>query len=801
MADSLRILITDEDLDSRVNTRKALQRAQLGVAGETGYGTEAVSLAVESRPDAILVAVEEPTGRALDTAEALSNALPDTPIIIYSSLEDAESLRRGMVFGARDYLVKPVQSMRLRAAITQALEQEERRQMRRAGQLVSVEARGTVITVTGAKGGIGKSVLAVNLAVALRSQTGKSVVVLDADTQFGDVATMLDLTPTVTVTNVIKHLDEMDRQNVREFVTPHASGIEVMAAPREEDSWGRIDQEGLKKIIDLLAQLYEFVIIDTSGSFDSFVRTCVEASTLAKQISSAPLSPKEAAPIFADVAAALQQAHSIGAIHGSLSAETILVSASKRASITDFGLVAGTLDGDLEALGSCLYQAVSGRAATSGSPPLMSALGAICARAMDKDPAKRYANARAMEADLRAYVAGTFQTAPVREEESGRRFPWEWTFAAIAAVACIAVAAVWRGSSARAGRVKELRAKLVLAELEARLSDMALLHDEIAWTDPSIAVEESRKSAAIRAQIEQEKARAPAAAALARAREAVVRAETAQREGTAGEALLRAPLGDFFAALGHPSMTGPARAELADYAMRQMIAAEREDRHPAAWRLLVEQFHDGRYAAELQAGGVVEVTTTPRGARVLIDGKELGGRTPATIGAHVLLARLDGYRDARVLVRVARSGTTNVSIRLFTEAQIGREYIQIPSSDALVGQPPHVRYVDDVFILRRPLPIRTWEQATSHADALTREAQARGERVTYRLPSAIEWEKAAQGGAVYGLEDIGEEWCEDSVDGSERTHAIRTVGVEGVSARAGDEGDVARFRLVRVVTP
>ncbi len=527
----------------------------------------------------------------------------------------------------------------------------------------------------------------------------------------------------------------------------------------------------------------------------------VEAATLVQQISSAPLSPREAAPIFADIAAALQQAHSIGAIHGSLSAETILVSASKRASVTDFGIVAGTLDGDLEALGSCLYQAVSGRAATSGSAPLMSALGAICSRAMEKDPAKRYPNARSIEADLRAYVAGTIQTAPAREGESGRRFPWEWTFAAIAAVACISIAAVWRGNSTRAGRVKELRAKLVVAELEARLADMALLHDEIAWTDPSVAVEESRKSAGIRAQIEQEKARAPAVAALARAREAVVKAESAQREGAADEVLLRASLGDFFAALGHPSAIGQARAELADYAMRQMIAAEREDRHPAAWRLLVEQFHDGRYAAELQAGGLVEATTTPRGARVLMDGQEMSGRMPATIGAHVLLARLDGYRDARVLVRVARSGTTNVPIRLFTEAQVGRDFIQIPSSDALVGQPPHMRYVDDVFILRRPLPIRTWEQASSYAEALTLESQARGERVTYRLPSAIEWEKAARGGAVYGLEDIGEEWCEDSLDGSGRTHAIRTVGAGGVSARAGEEGDVARFRLVRVVSP
>lgn len=58
MADRLRVLITDEDPDSRVATRRAVQRAQRGLAGEVGYGSAAVAVALESRPDIILIAVE-----------------------------------------------------------------------------------------------------------------------------------------------------------------------------------------------------------------------------------------------------------------------------------------------------------------------------------------------------------------------------------------------------------------------------------------------------------------------------------------------------------------------------------------------------------------------------------------------------------------------------------------------------------------------------------------------------------------------------------------------------------------------
>lgn len=285
----LKVLVVDEDPDSRVATRKALQRGQLDVAGEAGYGNQAISLALSTHPDAIVVAVEEPAARALETAEGLASALPDTPILIYSSADDAASVRRAMVFGAGDYLVKPLQGSTLHSAILRSLGREELRQMRRSGQ-VSYGGRGTVISVTGAKGGVGKSVVAVNLAVALRVQTGKSVAILDADTQFGDVATMLDLKPTHTTYELLKSLDRIDRSNYREFLTTDQTGLQVVAAHDNEDAWHGATREQLEKVISLLAQVHEFVLIDTCGAFDQFVRTCIEASTLTLVVTSGEVS-------------------------------------------------------------------------------------------------------------------------------------------------------------------------------------------------------------------------------------------------------------------------------------------------------------------------------------------------------------------------------------------------------------------------------------------------------------------------------------------------------------------------------
>jgi pilus assembly protein CpaE len=290
MSPELSLLVVDQDPDSRVATRKALQRAGFSQLAESGFGTAAISKALEVRPSLVLVDVEEPVGRPLETVEALSNALPDTPIVIYSSITDADSVRRGMVVGARDYLLKPLQPQSLHETIVRVLDQEERRKMRRTGQMDGVEGRGTVITVTGAKGGVGKSVLAVNLAVALRVQSVKPVVVLDADDEFGDVATMLDLQPTKTIADVISAGDGFNRETVPGFITTHFSGVDVIATSPVEDIFDKLAPAKLTEIIQTLARVYEFVVVDTSGSFNRFVRASMEAATLSLLVTSNEVS-------------------------------------------------------------------------------------------------------------------------------------------------------------------------------------------------------------------------------------------------------------------------------------------------------------------------------------------------------------------------------------------------------------------------------------------------------------------------------------------------------------------------------
>src|SRR5690606_40953020 len=135
--------------------------------------TEATYMAASEHPNVVLLAVEDPPVRALATLEALQQQLPDMPVLVYSSSANPQLMRMTMRAGARDFLIKPVSAQDLRDAIHTVLAHEEQRQLARWSERTSVSARGSVITVAGAKGGIGKTTLTTNLAVSLREVTGQ----------------------------------------------------------------------------------------------------------------------------------------------------------------------------------------------------------------------------------------------------------------------------------------------------------------------------------------------------------------------------------------------------------------------------------------------------------------------------------------------------------------------------------------------------------------------------------------------------------------------------------------------------
>ncbi len=281
MAGNPRILVVDQDFETRAELQKGLVRAQFIVVGGVGYGAEALSLAAEIKPSVVLVGVEDPPARALQTIESLTELLPDAPVLAYSSLKDAESARRTVVAGARDYLTKPLKMDEVIKAVQTALSQQERRRALTSGESVpGPRSAGMVITVFGAKGGIGKTTISTNLATAFVAMNVGSAVVVDMDTVFGDAAMMLDVPVEASLVEAAERIDELDREKLVGYLAQHETGVKVLPAPFEPVDWRNVSAEAVEKVITLLAQTHDFVVIDCPATFTDLVAVALEKATV-----------------------------------------------------------------------------------------------------------------------------------------------------------------------------------------------------------------------------------------------------------------------------------------------------------------------------------------------------------------------------------------------------------------------------------------------------------------------------------------------------------------------------------------
>jgi pilus assembly protein CpaE len=279
MTRPIELLIVDQDAETRFNINRLLAQSSVSVRGEAPFGTEAVSRALEQRPDVILCALEEPLIRPLETIEALLHALPETPLVAYSSRGELEIARKAMHAGARDFLVQPLSRSAIESAVQSALESEEDRRMRLSGR-AAIGFEGTVVAVYSAKGGVGKTTFATNLTAALAHQVGQSVVLVDADTSFGDVAVAMGLPSEVGgLRSLLSDLESGDVDLAR-HVVPHSSGAQVLAGPGDPIAWQTIAPDRFGSVIELLRRSHDYVVVDLDATPNPITLTTLQRASV-----------------------------------------------------------------------------------------------------------------------------------------------------------------------------------------------------------------------------------------------------------------------------------------------------------------------------------------------------------------------------------------------------------------------------------------------------------------------------------------------------------------------------------------
>lgn len=137
--------------------------------------------------------------------------------------------------------------------------------------------RGNQVTVFSTKGGVGKSLVATNVAVALADQ-GQSVCLVDLDIHSGDVAIMLQLTPSHQLNDLVAFAGVIDEGAVSSLLTEHSPGLAVIAAPIKIDSPDQASSEDIAKLLEQLKVMFDVVVVDTSGIFDDNALVALDRS-------------------------------------------------------------------------------------------------------------------------------------------------------------------------------------------------------------------------------------------------------------------------------------------------------------------------------------------------------------------------------------------------------------------------------------------------------------------------------------------------------------------------------------------
>jgi pilus assembly protein CpaE len=259
--------------------------SDIEIVGMAANGQEAIAQARKLQPNIVLMDINMPDMDGITASQEITRAAPASQVIMMSVQSEADYLRRSMLAGAMDFLTKPFTSDELSSSIHRVYEMGASRRAAVPMPPAMVEGvqngtdgtqrrrapGGKLILVYSAKGGTGCSVVATNLAIALHELTSSKVALVDGSLQFGDLDVLLNLQGVRTVADAVARIDELDGDLLNALMSPHQSGIKVLAAPAKPEVSETINSEDMRALVKQILGCYDFVVLDSWSYLDDIV--------------------------------------------------------------------------------------------------------------------------------------------------------------------------------------------------------------------------------------------------------------------------------------------------------------------------------------------------------------------------------------------------------------------------------------------------------------------------------------------------------------------------------------------------
>jgi Flp pilus assembly CpaE family ATPase len=251
----------------------------LGSEVRTADDLSAAAKLLDSDPAENLVVIGPRAGpaEAFGFASALRMVRPAVGVILVRDQLDVELLNQALQSGVRE-VVQAGDHAALAAACRRSRDVSWRilaaSTTERSGQTVD----GKIITVFTAKGGVGKTMLAINLGVVLAQRGANQVCVVDLDLSSGDLAISLLLDPVRTVADAVSMTGHIDTTGAGSLLTPYRPGLEMLLAPVNPGDAEKVPPSLVGELLAVLRTMFDYVVVDTPPQLSEHVLTALDAS-------------------------------------------------------------------------------------------------------------------------------------------------------------------------------------------------------------------------------------------------------------------------------------------------------------------------------------------------------------------------------------------------------------------------------------------------------------------------------------------------------------------------------------------
>ncbi len=258
----------DAGLVNRLNTVAAACEREQGPACKISQLSRPGETASQA-PQLALIDLESMSDAFLGQIPRFRQQFPNTWIVVTYQQPSSERLLQAMRSGANDYLSHSPTVDEFRSVLARALQGKS---------AVNVRPPGRIVTVCSNKGGVGTTMVSINVAAALAARMPGAVAVVDLVLQHGDISVFLDVRTTYTVANLVTELDRMDPSYLRSVLSQHAAGMYVLPAPHAPDEAELVSGGQINALLQTLRGCFDAVIVDTGNEYNEQTLAAFDAA-------------------------------------------------------------------------------------------------------------------------------------------------------------------------------------------------------------------------------------------------------------------------------------------------------------------------------------------------------------------------------------------------------------------------------------------------------------------------------------------------------------------------------------------